>query len=113
MKGEILEALNFPRHYIGRQLRTHECIHGGFYNKFDNQCLECDSRFECHWLNENDECVALEKKSEVKLIESLEFSLEYIDGIIAEWGHNISECGCETCQWIRQAEKIYNRFYRN
>lgn len=113
MKGDILAALDYPRQYIGMQLKSNECIHGGFFNKHDAQCLECDSRFECRWLNENDECVALEKKSVEKLINSLEFSLEYIDGRIADWGHNIGECQCDSCQWLKQAEGIYNRFYRS
>lgn len=112
MKGEILEVLEYPRRYIDVQLKSNDCIHGGNFNSHDIRCLECDSRDECRWLNENDECVALELKSAEKLIRSLEFTLEYIDCKIADWGHNISECHCETCQWMRKAEGVYTRYYR-
>lgn len=112
MKGEILEVLEYPRRYIGTQLKSNDCIHGGFYNLHDPRCLDCESGAECHWLNENDECIAMEMKSIPRLIASLEFSLEYMDCRLAEWGHNIGECQCESCQWMRQAENVYQRSIR-
>ena len=109
MKEMILETLEYPRRHIRMDLRLDDCVHGGNYNQSDGQCYECESRSECRWMSKNDECVDLKHKSVEHLMGALEFSLEYIDGKLADWGHNIDACECETCGWLRRAEVVYDR----
>ena len=113
MKGVILETLDYPRRHIRMDLSFDDCIHGGNFNKADMKCLECDYHSECRWMSENDECVDLQQKPVSHLINALEFSLEYIDSKLADWGHQIDTCSCETCNWLKQAESVYNQYQRN
>lgn len=112
MKQIIIETLRYPRYEIRDNLDVDHCIHGGNYNYHDPRCLNCDSEVECHWLYENDECSALEAKSLGALTLALETAIEYIDGRVATLGHNVSECQCDACNWLKSAESVYKLCYR-
>jgi hypothetical protein len=111
MKGLIVSTLRYPCYLLRDSLDIEHCVHGGNFNTHDQRCLECDCEFECRWLCENDECTA-DNKTVAQLMLALETSQEYIDRKIAVLGHNISECPCDACTWLRQAEALYNRYHR-
>ena len=112
MKDIIIETLRYPRYQLRDNLDVEHCIHGGNFDLQDQRCLDCDCEFECRWLYENDECTALEEKPVAELMVALGSSLEYIDSKIAALGHNIGECPCDACNWLKQAESVYKRYYR-
>jgi len=112
MKEIIIETLRYPRYELRDNLDIDHCVHGGNYNASDPRCRACEYGHECHWLYENDECSALEKKSLTALTLTLESAMEYIDGRVAELGHNVSECHCDACEWLKRAEQVYQLCYR-
>lgn len=112
MRENIIEILQYPRYEMHDLLDIEHCPHAGNFNATDTCCLKCDNVLECRWLYENDECAALERKSDASLLAALESALEYVDGTIAELGHNISECQCDACRWLKRAESVYQHEYR-
>ena len=112
MKQIIIDTLRYPRYEFRGNLDIDHCVHGGNYNAHDPCCLGCDNEVECRWLYENDECSGLEKRSLMALTQSLETAMEYFDGRIAKLGHNISECHCDACNWLKHAEHVYKLCYR-
>jgi hypothetical protein len=87
-------------------------MHDGNFNGYDLLCLDCQARFECEWLHQYDEYANLTERTLDALLQALEFSLEYVDGKVAEKGHDRAECQCDNCQWLRHADPVYMNGYR-
>ena len=112
MKNDIIETLNYPRYELRDNLDLEHCIHGGNFDAHDSRCLGCDCEFECRWLYENDECSATQEKTIAVLIKAMESAMEYVDARVADLGHNVSECQCDACDWLKHAESIYRCHFR-
>jgi hypothetical protein len=111
MKQSIIDCLVFPRQYMRSNIDLENCKHAGQYDAGDEECITCNDGHECRWLLSNDECVSLESRSMEKLVKALEFSLEYIDNMIADSGH-LDDCQCDICVWLKNAERIYEDYCR-
>jgi hypothetical protein len=112
MRQLLLEALEYPRHYIRESLSFRECIHGGNFQPGERICESCPQKEPCQWLYFNDECSNPQGKSTGGLLQSLEFSLDYIDTDAAQLGHNIGACSCHTCDWIKNAEHLLSFYHK-
>jgi hypothetical protein len=109
VRKQLIEALAYPRTLIDSGLQLENCPHNGRYDKQDLRCHECDSRPECEWLVHNDEFVALKNKPEDQLLAALEFALLHMSAFVASAGHDNRSCRCESCQWIRDSQDLYDR----
>lgn len=101
VKEEIIKALVFPRAVIRGEIALEECPHAGNFSPQDIACQECHCGAECEWLFSNDELVALEEKSLDELEGALEFAVGYVDARIMRLGHEVTNCHCRTCAWLR------------
>ena len=112
MKDQIIQALIFPRDQVRSNLNILDCVHGGHFHKGEQICEACEYRDECSWLYHNDECSGIVRKPIKQIVESLQFSLDYIDTRIAYMGHHIGKCHCDACNWLKNTERLVNKFYK-
>ena len=106
MREKIIAALIESRLLVRDQVDWHDCIHGGYYSSQDAGCHSCDFEFECQWLSQNDEFVALERKATQMLVDSLEFAEAYVDAIVTRRAHDRRNCLCEACRWLRNTQRL-------
>ncbi len=106
MRQKILQALAHSRAIMRNQIELHDCFHNGNYAANTMECGQCEFEFECHWLCNNDEFVALEQKSMDALIDSLEFAQCYVDALVTRRGHDRRLCRCEVCAWLRKVRRL-------
>ncbi len=112
MRQLLMDALVFPRNYIRASLSLNNCIHSGNYQVGEQACESCLQKDACHWLYSNDECSNPHRKSTPELLQSLEFSLDFIDTDAAHMGHNIGTCSCHTCLWLKNAENLLSLYQK-
>ncbi len=106
LKQRIMQALKDSRALVRDQIEYFNCNHSGQYADEDAACQLCEYGFECQWLYQNDEFVALERRSKAALLENLEFAVVYVDATVERWGHDRRTCRCETCCWLRDSRRL-------
>lgn len=106
MREKIIEALIESRLLVRDQVDWNDCSHAGHYSVEDGECRTCEFEFECHWLSQNDEFVALERKATQILVESLEFAQAYVDAVVTRRAHDRRSCQCEACRWLRRTQRL-------
>lgn len=109
MCDELIELLAYPRYHLRDELEVElgACVHDGRYDNHDPHCILCQNRAECRWLFDNDEFTALKLHSKDQLLQALEFALEYVDSVVARWGHDVRLCHCDACQWLRKTRPYF------
>ena len=112
MRERILELLAQARAMMRGQIELYECSHNGDFIPDSRECGQCDYEFECQWLFNNDEFVALERKTLETLHESLEFALYYVDAQVVRWGHDKRGCHCDACAWLRDCRNLLRESQR-
>lgn len=107
VKDRIIQLLGFPRTLVRESIDHENCTHAGNFAPGDPVCADCASRLECRWLYHNDEFSALGEKPEAKLVEALEFALDYVEAFAHRAGHRPSKrCPCEVCAWLKGAREL-------
>lgn len=109
MRKQIIEALIESRVLVRDQVEWHDCAHGGYYSSQEGDCRSCEFEFECQWLSQNDEFIALERKATRILVDSLEFAQAYVDAIVTRRAHDRRTCLCEACSWLRHTRRLLGR----
>lgn len=112
MKEHVIKALAFPRDLMRQNLELEGCAHNGDYAKDDVNCLLCKDTQECDWLSHNDEYVALAQKPMETLVTDLEFALDFVRAQVAYWYHEPKKCTCSACQWVGQAQLLYDDYLK-
>ncbi len=110
MKREIIQALTYPRGLMRGSVELNDCSHNGNYSQSDGECSDCYYGLECAWLFSNDENVSVEEKPLAALMEALEYCHGYVDARTTEWGHDNTDCGCEACRWVRDADQLISHW---
>ena len=108
MRTRLLQLLEFPRKLVHGELELEDCLHSGFYDMSDRQCIDCPQGPECHWLCRNDEHASLQNHSTNELIRALDFALCYVHADIIKWDHKPETCDCIVCNWHREARTAYD-----
>lgn len=106
MRDTIIKLLELPRRVIRGEIAIEDCGHAGFYSPADSACRVCETRMECEWLFRNDEFAALSEKPLDTVMDAFDSAVLYVDAFVARAGHEATECGCELCSWIRQAQDL-------
>lgn len=109
MQQTIIKSLAFPKALIAENINLDLCAHGGYFNPDNSECGECHRQGECHWIFQNEEDSALKGKSMSELISALEYSISFVDLRVSREGHNYKNCQCDSCQWLREAYKLFSK----
>jgi hypothetical protein len=109
LQRSIIDALSYPREVLRNYMELDNCPHNGLYDGTDGKCLACPQRIECEWLYSNEAFAALEKKPFAEILAALENGLEYVTAQISYWEHDSRQCGCESCAWLRDAQRLVDK----
>lgn len=107
LKDRLAEALQYPRVLIRNEMHMEDCVHGGFIDKRDPACRECEDQDTCGWLLSMDEVTDFKQAPLDKLVTALGFALESVQSLLQEPEHD-PFCRCEVCAWHRQADDLYS-----
>ncbi|PIW60042.1 MULTISPECIES: hypothetical protein [Shewanella] len=103
-KALLIELLEYPRKRILQSMEVTHCPHAVFFNDSDEQCLTCHQGMECIWMNQNDELVAVEKKSIAELKQQLLIAVDFIDSSLSPHHLSRRQCQCDNCVWLRKVQ---------
>ena len=114
LRKNIIKLLEFPRKILQDNLATKidSCAHSCLYCKDDETCQECHDGPECSWLYRNDYRAELDKKGLKQLIHELEFVILSVQALVAQWQHESLSCQCETCEWLRKTQDLFDELHR-
>lgn len=79
------------------------------FNDSDEQCLTCHQGMECIWMNQNDELVAVEKKSIAELKQQLLIAVDFIDSSLSPHHLSRRQCQCDNCVWLRKVQEALDQ----
>jgi len=102
----LIEALKYPRTLINAGLELERCPHNGMYTDTDPRCIACENGPECEWLFHNGEFAALTEKPVHDLVGALEYALLHVSAFASTAGHDVQNCRCANCQWVRDSQSL-------
>jgi len=106
LRKDLIAALQYPRTLINAGLELERCPHGGMYTDDDVRCVACADAPECEWLFHNGEFAALSEKPVSDLVSALEFALLHVSAFSSTSGHDVLNCHCANCQWVRDSQAL-------
>lgn len=102
----IIELLAYPRLYAVESIDPGQCPHQGRFEPADERCRLCELGAECEWLESGEPFVDLATRSQVELLGTLRFAVEYVEANNHRSRRRIASCVCESCEWLRSAEQL-------
>ncbi|UCE89466.1 MAG: hypothetical protein JSW10_01075 [Pseudomonadota bacterium] len=112
MREKIVDALSYPRQLVRDGLDFEVCRHNGQFDSTDPDCLLCDDGPECRWLYDTDEFAALTQRPLNQLVGALEFAILSVTTHNMRWKHKSELCNCEGCNWLREAQELYDTLHK-
>lgn len=112
VRRRILQLLAHPRRVVMDNVNLSGCPCNGFFSPNDTTCRECAKYYECGWLNSTDEFNSLSEQPMEFLYRALAFGIDYVDALNTRANHNSKNCGCKSCEWLRNARHVaraYNK----
>jgi hypothetical protein len=110
MRRKILNVLAYPRLVAKANVDLSVCPHSGFFKVMDSRCQDCSKSYECDWLNSTDEFNDLERKPMEFLYRALSFGIDYVDAQTAKQDHDVQNCKCDSCEWVRDARGVAREY---
>ncbi len=105
-REKLIQLLEFAREHTRGQMELEECPHGGWFATEDVKCWACDASSECAWLLHNDGVNPWHARSSTDLMLALKHAVGSIDLHIRKLEHNVQNCRCEVCDWMRSARQF-------
>lgn len=105
LQQTVLDLLQFARRQIREQLDLDECPHDGWRDPYAPGCADCEFTLQCRWLQHCEDVTARRGTGLAVLARTLQESLSYVQDLVRDWGHNSFSCRCDTCQWLRKAQR--------
>lgn len=70
------------------------------------ECRGCADRHVCEWLFHQDTAVDLSSASPEQLRDVLAFAADYLQGQMLKADHEIFDCLCASCAWVRETDAL-------
>jgi len=106
MRQELIEALLFPNLLVRQLIDGGNYPHKSLYEATGERCHTCDPAKDCSW----DTCLHdfrhFDEKSTEQLGEELREGIKLVERLNNRLRHDETTCTCETCSWIRNAERL-------
>ena len=110
MKQEqVAEVFAFAENNFREKLQLDNCPHSGTYHGEDRRCRGCEQSIECEWLSTNSPTPIALEQSVNQLVDSLELAIVSIHSAVANHQSSRWSCQCPSCNWLDQAEKVYDQ----
>ena len=106
LKKRIVVALDYPLRMISDGFLPDDCDNQEHFDEGRADCLACRQSTMCEWL-----CLAREHAdfggmSGDRLAGILQCAIEYSVCMALERDHDPEHCGCHTCRWIHDANRL-------
>jgi hypothetical protein len=110
MRRRLIEALTYPRLFVLNNIDSNACPHDGCFNSGADDCHNCTSQQECHWLRCLDSFADFSRMPEYTIHASLLFGMSLIEQHNERIKHDTDGCSCESCTWVRGARQLAQEF---
>lgn len=109
VRRQLIEMLTFPRLKAMEALDLGICPHGGYFHSHDRRCQACVAKFECSWIKTHEPFVTLATQTQSDLVQSLRTAIEFVVSQNHRKASSNSNCVCESCRWIENANRLIRR----
>jgi len=110
MRRQLIEALSLPKLLVQKIIAERDCPHDSMFEATDDRCHDCDLSRDCHWVSCLNEFANFDGKATHTINASVRYGINLVEHMHRELGHDQSSCECETCTWIREAERLTQSF---
>lgn len=113
MRRQMIEALTYPRLLVQKIIEERDCPHDNQFEATSERCHRCDIGRECHWVSCLDEFTDFADEPAYTINASLSYGIKLVESLRSEPHHAASLCTCETCCWVREAQRLTEEFELN
>lgn len=110
MRGEMIEALDFPRQLILDIIEGRDCPHSNLFEVTSERCNQCDINSECHWVSCLKEFSDFEGKPTHMISASLRYGIRVVEAFHIDREHDGEFCNCANCSWVYRARRLIEKF---
>ena len=110
MRRQLIQALSLPKLLVQKIIEEQDCPHDSMFEATDDRCHDCDLSRDCHWVSCLNEFANFEGKATHTINASVRYGINLVVHMHRELGHDQSICKCETCAWLREAERLTKAF---
>lgn len=113
MRRQLIEALSYPRLLVKRIIDGKDCPHDSLFEATSERCRQCDINRDCHWVTCLDEFSDFAEKPTHTINASLRYGVRLVESLHSELRHDETLCSCESCSWVRDAQRLIEQFEEN
>ena len=106
--GYVVTLLDYPRWVIEREVDFTDCHLGGAFDADDAYCSTCPFGAACCWLNVN-QSKPVGAATLEELLQALKTSANFLRKSRDEEANHATDCCCDTCQWLHEAQSFLRR----
>lgn len=110
MRQRLIEALTYPRQLVLDMIEDRDCPHDSLFEVTSERCQECELNKECHWVRCLNDFADFEGKPAYTINASVRYGIKLVQSLTDEPAHERGVCTCESCNWLRDAERLTQAF---
>ena len=110
MRRQLIEALTYPRLLVLKTIEDRDCPHESLFEALDERCFQCELSKECHWVSCLNDFADFADKPDYNINSSLRYGIRLVESLQDEPLHDKTLCTCETCSWVRDAQRLTVEF---
>ena len=99
-------SLETARALVKAYFEVEDCQWEQRFHVEQQECRECAEQYVCEWLFQQDPAPDISNCSSEQICKVLTFAVGYLEGHMLRADHEIDECPCATCVWIRKIHSL-------
>lgn len=108
-RERMISALGYPRDLMEQEIVRRQCPEHHRFNDRVEACRECLYILECQARSDQLAEATLRAATGPTLHTLLQLGVEYVSHQPECFGHEVEQCGCDHCEWIRQVRPLLER----
>jgi len=105
-KAQLETSLVTARALVKAYFEVEDCPWEKRFHIDQQQCQDCEDRYVCEWLFQQDPAPDLSICSPEQLRNVLTFAAGYLEGEMRQADHETADCPCTTCAWVRETHTL-------
>lgn len=105
-KAHLETSLKTARAMVKAYFEVEDCRWDKRFHVEQQECRQCAERYVCEWLFQQDPAPDLSTYSPEQLCKVLNFAAGYLEGHMLRADHEIDDCTCATCTWVRETHSL-------